>query len=218
MPILIAPSILSADFSNLEFSLGQIKNADILHIDVMDGHYVPNLTFGSQIVKVAKKISKLFLEVHLMINNPDFFLQDYIKSGADRLVFHPETCPHLHRTLTETKKLGCQAGLAINPAQDINILCLESIGNMLDSVTVMSVNPGFAGQKFIENSLNKIQKLKKILEKLNLNHIKIEVDGGVNLENSNIIKKTGADILVAGSAVYSGENPEKIIENLRENS
>ena len=217
--ILIAPSILSADFKRLyeQISLiesGEIK-ADLLHIDVMDGHYVPNLTIGPPVIRALRDSSKLFFETHLMVSNPDALLDEYIAAGSDRLIFHAETCPHLHKTLTKVKDKDIQCGLALNPSQGINTLGLENIGKLLDTITVMTVNPGFSGQKFISQGLEKIKLLKKTLLELDLTHIKIEVDGGVGESNAKEIVDAGAEILVAGNAVYGQSEPLEAIKRLR---
>lgn len=212
---LIAPSILSADFGKLHSEIQLIEQeADILHIDVMDGHYVPNLTIGPAIIKSLRPHSQLLFETHLMITNAEQSVQQYIDAGSDRIVVHPETITHLHRLLTLIKEQNIQAGLAINPGQPLEVLSLPYIGHLLDSITVMSVNPGFPAQSFIPESIQKIKDLKQLINSLGLN-ILIEVDGGVNKQTAPLVKQAGADILVAGSAVYNSGNPVLAIQELK---
>jgi ribulose-phosphate 3-epimerase len=218
MPILIAPSILSADFSRLAQSVGLVETqegADLLHIDVMDGHYVPNLTIGPCVVNALRKSSGLLFETHLMVSNPDDLIDDFIKAGSDRIVVHPETCPHLHRTLSKIKAAELQAGLAVNPSTPLELLSLEYLGELVDSITIMSVNPGFPAQKFIPAACAKIKNLVNKLQELGLTNIQIEVDGGINKETAPLVVKAGATILVAGNAIYNTTNPLQAIKDLR---
>lgn len=210
--IQLAPSILSADFSRLKESVQLIEKggAHIVHIDVMDGHFVPNITLGPPIIKSLKKHTKLPFDVHLMITNPDKYLEAFYEAGADILTVHAETCIHLHRTIQCIKNLGMKAGVALNPATDLSVL--KYILQDLDMVLIMSVNPGFGGQSFIPQCLDKIRELSNII-KTNQLSVQIEVDGGIGLGNAKELIEAGTDILVAGSAVYSTADP---IESIQE--
>ena len=214
--ILISPSFLSADFLNLARDAEMINNseADFFHLDIMDGRFVPNISFGFPVIKALKKIAKLPLDIHLMIVEPDKYLKNFIEAGADYLTVHYEACPHLHRTLQTIKSYGIKAGVSLNPHTPVNLL--EDILYMADLVLVMSVNPGFGGQKFIENTYKKISQIRRMIDNQNLNTL-IEVDGGVNTENAKLLYEAGADILVAGSSIFKSENPVetiKIMKNL----
>lgn len=210
--IQLAPSILSADFSRLKESVQLIEKggAHIVHIDVMDGHFVPNITLGPPIIKSLKKHTKLPFDVHLMISNPDKYLEAFYEAGADILTVHAETCIHLHRTIQCIKNLGMKAGVALNPATNLSVL--KYILQDLDMVLIMSVNPGFGGQSFIPQCLDKIRELSNII-KTNQLSVQIEVDGGIGLGNAKELIEAGTDILVAGSAVYSTADP---IESIQE--
>jgi len=211
--IKIAPSILSADFSNLKKEINAVeKFADLIHVDVMDGHFVPNITVGPLVVRALEKISKLPLDVHLMIENPDKYIEAFARAGSKWITIHQETCNHIHRTIQSIKKLKIKAGVALNPATPVNTL--THILPDLDLILIMSVNPGFGGQKFISNTLKKIEKLKNIISKENYRCL-ISVDGGVKLENAKKIAQTGADILVAGSEIFDSKDPAKRIMMLR---
>ncbi|MCF6269761.1 MAG: ribulose-phosphate 3-epimerase [Melioribacteraceae bacterium] len=201
----IAPSILAADFSYLaeQIRLVEIGGADIIHCDIMDGKFVPNITFGPIVVKAVRKITKLPIDVHLMIKDPDNFIEDFIKAGADYISVHQEEVVHLHRTISRIKELGAKAGVVLNPATPVNTL--DDILEFVDYILVMSVNPGFGGQSFIESSLKKIEELKKIREDKNLNY-EIEIDGGVTSKNIEKISKAGCDIFVAGSSIFGEDN------------
>lgn len=198
----IAPSILTADLSNLEKQIRFLEegNADLIHIDVMDGSFVPNITFGPLLVKTIQKITNIPLDVHLMIVNPEKYVEQFIDSGASYLTIHQEATLHLHRTVEMIKKLGAKAGVSLNPATSLSTL--DEILPYLDLVLIMSVNPGFGGQTFIESSLQKIARLKKIISSNKLNTL-IEVDGGINLENVEKVVKAGTDILVIGNSIFS---------------
>jgi ribulose-phosphate 3-epimerase len=205
MERILAPSILSANFTNLEKEIRSVEmgGADWIHCDVMDGKFVPNITFGPIVVKAVNQITKLPVDVHLMIEEPDDFLEDFIKVGADYLTVHQEEVVHLHRTVARIKELGAKAGVAINPATPVNSLC--EILEFVDMVLVMSVNPGFGGQKFIESSIKKIRELKSIREERELNFL-IEVDGGVDTNTAKKLKDAGTDVFVSGSAIFSKDN------------
>jgi len=205
MKKMLAPSILAANFANLEKEIRKVEMAgvDLIHCDVMDGKFVPNITFGPIVINAVKKITRLPLDVHLMIEKPDDFLDDFVKAGANYLTVHQESVVHLNRTITRIKELGAKAGVSINPATPVNTLC--EILEIVDLVLVMSVNPGFGGQKFIESSLKKIRDLKSIREENNYQFL-IEVDGGVDTNTIIKLKNAGVDVFVAGSAIFSKDN------------
>ena len=188
------------------------SQADWLHVDVMDGVFVPNISFGQPVIKHIKKIAKKPLDVHLMIVEPDKFFEDYKNCGADIITVHYEACTHLHRSLSKIRQLGMKAGVVLNPHTPICVL--EDIIDMCDLVLLMSVNPGFGGQSFIENTYNKIKTLKKLIERKNPNCL-IEIDGGVNTSNYKKLIEAGADVLVAGNAVFASENPIETIKELK---
>ncbi len=211
----IAPSLLAADFSRLGEDIRMINgsDADMLHVDIMDGVFVPNISFGQNIVKTIKQVAEKPLDVHLMIVNPDQYLASFVEAGADILSVHLEACNHLHRSIQMIKSMGVKAGVAINPHTSVSLL--EDVLEDIDQVIIMSVNPGFGGQKFIYQTLIKIQQLKDRITVRNLD-VKIEIDGGVGLQNAEKILQAGADILVAGSSVFKSEDPVKTVSQLKQ--
>ena len=211
----LAPSILSADFARLgeEIKAVEEAGADYIHIDIMDGHFVPNITIGPLVVETAKAVTTLPLDVHLMISDPDRYVQDFIKAGSDLLSVHVETCPHLQRTLTYIRELGGRSAAVLNPSTPISTL--EYVMDDLDMVLLMTVNPGFGGQKFIPTMLPKIQKMRALIDEKKL-PIELEVDGGVNLENISQIAQAGADVVVAGSAVYKSADCRATVRLMKE--
>jgi ribulose-phosphate 3-epimerase len=210
----IAPSLLSADFLNLKRDIEMVNNseADWFHCDVMDGSFVPNISFGFPIIKQISKIAKKPLDVHLMIVNPDKYISQVKDAGAYMMNVHYEACIHLHRTIAAIHDAGMKAGVTLNPHTPVSLL--EDILQDVDMVLLMSVNPGFGGQKFIEHSLSKVSKLKETILKRNLNTL-IEVDGGVNLETGKQLIDAGADVLVAGNAVFADPDPVEMIHKLK---
>lgn len=214
MAKIISPSVLSCDFANIQRDVEMINNsnADWFHVDVMDGVFVPNISFGFPVVSAIKKHAKKPLDVHLMIANPDQYIEEFKKAGADWLTVHYEACTHLHRTIQVIKSNGMKAGVALNPHTSVNVL--EDILPELDLVLIMSVNPGFGGQKFIPHALKKVSQLKELIKKTGSSAF-IEVDGGVNLETGKQLLEAGADALVAGSFVFNSESPVQTIEDLK---
>lgn len=215
----IAPSILSADFARLGDEIRQVQNAgaDYIHFDVMDNHYVPNLTFGPMIFQALKPHTQLPMDVHLMVEPVDSIIQSFIHAGADIITFHPEASRHVDRSLSLIHNANKQAGLALNPATPIYIL--EDILDKLDTVLVMSVNPGFGGQNFIPHSIEKIKKLRNMLNEYEIQsgrHIAIEVDGGIKIENIAAIAEAGAEVFVAGSAIFGQPDYHCVIQTMRD--
>lgn len=212
---LIAPSILSADFTVLGEEIRRVEaaGADWIHIDVMDGHFVPNITMGPMIVEAVNKVTDLPLDVHLMIENPDKYIQDFAHAGADLISVHVETCPHLNRSLDLIKSSECRAGVVLNPATSLDTI--DWVLEYIDFVLLMSVNPGFGGQSFITNIIEKIGRLKEMIAEKSLN-ILIQVDGGVNEKTIERVSRAGADVFVAGSAIFGTRDYKKAIKNLKD--
>jgi ribulose-phosphate 3-epimerase len=213
--IKIAPSILSADFAKLAEEIKEVEKGgvDWIHVDVMDGHFVPNITIGPLIVDAIRPHTTLPLDVHLMIESPDRYISDFVKSGADIISVHQEACPHLHRTIYQIKEAGVKAGVVLNPATPVEMI--KDILRDVDLVLFMTVNPGFGGQSFIPSVLSKIKKCREWIEVAGYNHIDIEVDGGVNSETARLCESAGANVLVAGSAIFNSPERREAIRMIR---
>jgi ribulose-phosphate 3-epimerase len=215
--IKLAPSILSADFARLLEDVKKVEKAgcEYLHIDVMDGHFVPNITLGPQVVKSLRKNVNMVFDAHLMIENPDKYIKDFVDAGCDIIVVHQEACPHLHRTIQNIKSHNVKAGVALNPATPIETI--KHIISDVDMILIMTVNPGFGGQTFIENMIDKIKELKNLIDSKNLN-VDIQVDGGIKPENVKCVVDAGANVIVAGSAIFNSDDISKTVKQFRENA
>lgn len=211
----IAPSLLAADFANMERDIKMVEaaGADLLHIDVMDGHFVPNFTIGTPLLRAIKRVSNIPCDVHIMIENPGDYVDVFIDAGADYLTVHAEVAPNLHRVIQQIKARGIKAGVALNPHTPLS--AIEEVVQDLDLILIMSVNPGFGGQSFIPNTLDKLRRLSALLKERQLEHIEIEVDGGVKAENIEEIADAGADILVSGSGIFGAENPTQMLNRMK---
>ncbi|MHA8068516.1 ribulose-phosphate 3-epimerase [Aquirufa ecclesiirivi] len=212
--LIIAPSILAANFAELgsEIDMLNASQAEWIHVDVMDGMFVPNISFGFPVLEAVNKRATKVLDVHLMIEKPERYLEAFAKAGAQVLTVHYETCPHLHRTIQQIKDLGCLAGVALNPSTPVYVV--EDVLADVDLVLIMSVNPGFGGQKFIPNAIKKTKELAELAASKGLTKLKIEIDGGVSTANALDLIEAGANVLVAGNFVFSSSNPIETIANL----
>ncbi|KAA0210862.1 ribulose-phosphate 3-epimerase [Ignavibacteria bacterium CHB1] len=212
---LLCPSILSADFLNLgeEIKIIEESGADIIHCDIMDGHFVPNISFGPDVVSAVNKISKLPLDVHLMIEKPELYIDKFIDAGADMISVHFENNYHLNRIISQIKLRNCKTGIVLNPATPVSLL--DDVLGIADYILLMSVNPGFGGQKFIPAVLNKIRQLRKVIDDRKLN-VKIQIDGGINLDNIGVVCDAGADMIVAGASIFKAGDKKSVIQQMKE--
>ncbi len=212
---LIAPSLLAADFANLQRDVEMINrsDADWLHIDIMDGVFVPNISYGFPVLEAVKKYSEKPLDVHLMIVQPERYIEQFAKAGAASITVHYEACTHLHRTLAQIKEAGCRAGVALNMQTPVTVL--EDVLDMIDIVLIMTINPGFGGQKLIPLSIPKVRKMRRLLEETGYTNILIEVDGGVTLDNAGMLADAGANVMVAGTSVFAAKDPHEAIRQLK---
>tara|TARA_Y100001968_G_scaffold213183_1_gene196215 strand:- start:185 stop:868 length:684 start_codon:yes stop_codon:yes gene_type:complete len=215
-PKKIAPSLLAADFANMERDIKMVEHAgvELLHIDVMDGHFVPNISYGIPVLKAVKRVSNIPCDVHLMISNPQHYIEAFVSAGASYLTVHVEATTHLHRLVQHIKSHGIKAGVALNPHTPLS--SIEEILEEVDLILLMSVNPGFGGQHFIENTLKRLERMSKVLQDRGLDHIELEVDGGIKLENLKKVADAGADIFVSGSGIFKAENPVIQIQKMKE--
>ncbi len=210
--IKVAPSLLASDFTRLAEEVKTIENADMLHLDIMDGHFVPNLTFGPGLISALRDETNLVFDTHLMISNPEDYIEEYAEAGSDYITFHIEATNHSHRLVQRIKEAGCKAGVSLNPGTSLKDI--ELILPDLDMVLIMSVNPGYGGQKYISQITEKISKLNDMIKEVN-NNVEIAVDGGIKLHNVSEVINAGADIIIAGSAIFGSENPYETVEKFR---
>ncbi len=210
--IKVAPSLLASDFTRLAEEVKTIENADMLHLDIMDGHFVPNLTFGPGLISALRDKTNLVFDTHLMISNPEDYIEEYAEAGSDYITFHIEATNHSHRLVQRIKEAGCKAGVSLNPGTSLKDI--ELILPDLDMVLIMSVNPGYGGQKYISQITEKISKLNDMIKEVN-NNVEIAVDGGIKLHNVSEVINAGADIIIAGSAIFGSENPYETVEKFR---